>query len=701
MQSNCSLTFVVSVKNLFSSSVKAVERIMSLTLSPEYLCFMLSLVLFVGSAVLFNLCSTMGDLFKSCIIDLKSFEISDNSFSRIVNYFTNDVSAWAYTFGSVLLVEVLGTAFNAGFFVSAVLFLSFLVLFCFLLAYHPFPVQKAAVKFRELDIHILRCRFVGRVRHCQIAVNRKPRYSGTSSCPTDNSPAIVLECSMQMVITTVVLVMISPFIDSFFQSLNFYILSTPFILWISNEYDFMVVVTGAWVVVTRVFMKLYYSGLRTICEGLVTIWSGTVRQYCFPFLVAIGTGILCAVCPMWPTTVSKVMFVLCKIICFCIQIKVLFCCSRKKSLNLIIVVFLVWWLLPCASAVSPSNNQAQQPQENEIAVLKALLGLTALAVPNATPRQQEPIPYFESEDEFEKAAQTNESGANPTLKSVIEVQSEKEFETAAAIDSRKRTCSGVSVGLVNQSSDDESTHNGTPYPKRCKRKYATCFVDDEDDTLISENVLPAHSQDIRKGDAMLGDSIIRPEDLGKPFYADQILNSTSLEDIRDLVKDKCKKEEHFKATTSPGSRLTGTLGKRRLGMQCSRAGFSEKRRGVRLERVRVNKKSLAHGVSISDGQTPIPTPTTIKKVKKQRAASSLKCGCSWEMWIGYSPEGDHCVVRSINPNHTNGCKPSISQLKTSLIRSGETQLRIPVSLGVTLHFMFQGHSKLFLPHTAI
>jgi hypothetical protein len=171
-------------------------------------------------------------------------------------------------------------------------------------------------------------------------VNRKPRYSRTSSCPTDNSPSIVLECSMQMVITTVVLVMISPFIDSFFQSLNFYILSTPFILWISNEYDFMVVVTGAWVVVTRVFMKLYYSGLRTICEGFVTIWSGTVRQYCFPFLVAIGTGILCAVCPMWPTTVSKVMFVLCKIICFCIQIKVLFCCSRKKSLNLIIVVFL-------------------------------------------------------------------------------------------------------------------------------------------------------------------------------------------------------------------------------------------------------------------------------------------------------------------------------------------------------------------------
>ena len=129
--------------------------------------------------------------------------------------------------------------------------------------------------------------------------------------------------------------------------------------------------------------------------------------------------------------------------------------------------------------MSPSNNQAQQPQENEIAVLEALLGLTALAVPNATPRQQEPIPYFESEDEFEKAAQTNESGANPTLKSVIEVQSEKEFETAAAIDSRKRTCSGVSVGLVNQSSDNESTHNGTPkaYPKRCKRKYATCFGD--------------------------------------------------------------------------------------------------------------------------------------------------------------------------------------------------------------------------------
>ena len=142
MESNCSFPFVVSVENLFSSSVKAVERIMSLTLSPEYLCFMLSLVLFVGSAVLFNLCSTMGDLFKSCIIDLKSFEISDNSFSRIVNYFTNDVSAWAYTFGSVLLVEVLGTAFNAGFFVSAVLFLSFLVLFCFLPAYHPFQSRK-------------------------------------------------------------------------------------------------------------------------------------------------------------------------------------------------------------------------------------------------------------------------------------------------------------------------------------------------------------------------------------------------------------------------------------------------------------------------------------------------------------------------------------------------------------------------------
>ena len=63
-----------------------IKRIMSSTFSQQYLFLMLLVVLFAGSALLFNLLCAVGRLVKSIIFYLKLFQISNYSISSMVYF---------------------------------------------------------------------------------------------------------------------------------------------------------------------------------------------------------------------------------------------------------------------------------------------------------------------------------------------------------------------------------------------------------------------------------------------------------------------------------------------------------------------------------------------------------------------------------------------------------------------------------------